>query len=95
VTVRRSEWDVSDVGADPEWREDWCAWLARYGIDPQDVCVPGWIEADDDARTLRFPVYVHDEHGRLVLRPHGLGLERTLRTLQLKAPALPFPEAGW
>jgi hypothetical protein len=93
VTVRRSEWEIDDL-ADVQWREDWCTWLERYGIAPSSVCVPGWLEADDDARQIRYLAYVHDEHGRPVLRPHKLGVERTVRVLQLEARALPFPEAS-
>lgn len=100
--IRRSVWEIEDL-ADVQWREDWCAWLERYGISPNEVCVPGWLEADDDARQIRYEAYTCDAAGRHVIAHdrcdhdadvRHCGTAREVRVVQLEAPALPFPEVS-
>lgn len=93
MTVRRIEWH--GLPPEPE-RLAWCDWLTRFGIDPRDVATtPGWLEADDEARQIRFLALVRDENGRTSLDPDDPSrrLATVPSVVQLEAPALPFPEA--
>jgi hypothetical protein len=92
VTIRRVRWD--NIPEESK-RLAWVTWLERYGIDPHDVgTTPGWLEADDDTRTVTFLELVRDTDGRVMLDPANPGRAWTRpRVVQLDAPALPFPEA--
>jgi hypothetical protein len=78
--ARWTSWDTT-IYTD-RLNETWAEWFVAYGIDPYDVCVPGWVEADDVQRTITYLAIVRDENG---------GITRERRVLQLEAPALPFP----
>jgi hypothetical protein len=74
-------------------REAWLTWLRRHGLDPMEVCVgPGEIIADDHARSITYLSFVLDEKGGYRLDPKDRNRAlRERRTVQLEAPALPFP----
>jgi hypothetical protein len=52
---------------DAEYREQILAWLRANGIDPADV--PGRARASVVDGMLTVPLYVRNEHGRLVIDP--------------------------
>lgn len=85
--ARWTRWDTT-VYTD-RLNETWAEWFAAYGIDPRDVSVPGWVEADDVQRTITYLAIVRDENGRVI--PALGGITRERRVFQLEAPALPFP----
>jgi len=81
MSVRRVE-ITEDFHRWPD-RMDWLTWVQRCGLDPNNTCLPGWIECDDDARTVtaltifKVPAPVH--------------IDRRPLTVQLESRALPFP----
>jgi hypothetical protein len=75
-------------------REAWIQWAERMGLDPMRVVVPGWIEADDDARTVTALCNIPSPDGRGTLYDREtMTLTHVELVLQLESPALPFPEA--
>ena len=70
-----------------------CKWLQRHSIDPNDVCVPGWIERSDRTRRVCYLTYVRDGDGRV--RSDPLDFNEPYRVVgisQLEAPPLPWPD---
>lgn len=98
--------DFPRLPDEPE-RLGWSEWLGRHGIDPRDVAVaPGWIEADDDSRTITYLALPRDDKGQMQLdrrgcprhkptgadgRPCMCDVVKEPRYVQLEAHALPFP----
>jgi len=71
-------------------RQTWITWLRNFGIDPDDVLLdPFFLVAEDDRRTIRYLGVVRDEDGMPRLR--GTQIGRCAVTVQLEAPAPPFP----
>ena len=56
----------------------WSAWFERMGIDPNEVPLSASIVCDDEARTVTYPRVTGWDESENV-------------TIQLEAPALPFP----
>lgn len=65
---------------------DWEIWARRCGLDPEDTAVPGWIECDDDARTVTALT--------IFRAPAPEYLVRNAFMVQLESRALPFPAVG-
>lgn len=74
----------------PEELDAWQTYLRRHGVDPADVAVPGLLKADDTARTLSWLTLDRDAEGRILLVDRAV--VHVERTVQLEAPALPFPD---
>lgn len=91
MAVRRVDFDGAFWG----WpsRTDWCEFVRRFGFDPNLVAVPGFVEADDEARTISAECYVRAENGNLVIDETGDAAVRVVRVVQLESPALPMPRA--
>lgn len=86
--IRRAEWDAG-LFQHSAW-DEWRTWVKRHGFEENDTPVPGWAEADDDARTVTVltRVFVHDPaRSGVVIDQVDIPV-----THQLEAPALPFPE---
>ena len=88
--------------ADPGFREAWCEWFRKHGIDPNVVAVPGWVWADDDASRITWDAYHHTDGKNPIHfawkcpdNPRGTPTDihvcRVERMVQLEAPALPMP----
>jgi hypothetical protein len=93
TTTRRSRVLPGPELYHPGEREAWAEWLKRYGAEPGEVVIPGMIVADDTARTIGWLTLDRTPDGRLVPNPDVPGQPRyLLRTVQLEAPALPFPD---
>jgi hypothetical protein len=101
--ARQHPWEIIYVGAQrqarhagglgDEDRRTWITWLRRFGIDPDDVLLdPFFLVAEDDHRTIRYLGAVRNEDGTPLLR--GTQIERCVVTVQLEAPAPPFPGEG-
>lgn len=70
----------------------WCEWLTHHGIDPDDVCVPGWIERREAERQVVWLAYSRDERGRVLLDDGRDDVQREVHVQQLEAHPSPFPE---
>jgi hypothetical protein len=77
-------------GLGDEDRRPWITWLRRFGIDPEDVLLdPFFLVAEDDNRTIRYLGAVRQPNGTPLMRDGRI--ERCVVTVQLEAPAPPFP----
>jgi hypothetical protein len=82
-----------DFGSWPT-RKAWIEWAERMGLDPKRVMIPGYIEADDDARTVSAHCNVVGPDGKpLIDQANGGWSARVHLVVQLESPALPMPEA--
>lgn len=77
-------------------------WLRRHGCDAGQVCVPGWIERDEENFRVRYLAYHLNERGnRHPVPGTGGWMDRPdyrepvvateVHTVQLEGPPLPFP----
>jgi hypothetical protein len=72
----------------------WMEWTRRMGLDPDMIAVPGYIEADDDARTVTAPCHVRSaKDGYIEMDDSGQSVLLTVLVVQLESPALPMPKA--
>ena len=88
--VRRVDLDEEFWG----WpnRAEWCEMVQRMGLDPNLVAVPGYIEADDEARTITAECYVrHEKQGYVLTDETGHRAKRVAVVVQLESRALPMP----
>jgi len=70
--------------------EAWATWFERMGLNPNEVPLTASIFCDDDARTITYPVVAYDERGQAKIDADGFLISEDV-TIQLEAPALPFP----
>lgn len=65
----------------------------RYGAEPDEVVIPGMVVADDAARTIGWLTVDRTPDGRWRHHPDDpTRFLYVMRTVQLEAPALPFPD---
>lgn len=62
---------------------EWQAWLRAYGIEPNCVVIPGWIEVD--GRVIRYLA------GHIVARPGRDEFETHAREVLAGSDVAPFP----
>lgn len=67
----------------------WATWLARHGIDPEDVVLGPPLVCDDQTRTVRYTAPDRHPNGQAVIGEHGVATH--VAVVQLEAPALPMP----
>lgn len=82
--MRRAEYDWPLAQ-----REAWCDWMRKHGLNPNDVALPGWVEADDASRTVRAVCYERDASGRI--RIEGDEAVRSVVEVQLESRPMPLP----
>lgn len=85
------------VAMDPVDEHAWRTWLARHGIDPEDVLLDNELTCDDERRQIRYETLARDDNGKVIIDYDTDGLpyfRRTMAVVQLEAPALPFPPNG-
>jgi hypothetical protein len=70
----------------------WAEWFERMGLPANEVPLTASILCDDEARTVTFPVVDYDEDGKYKMADDGETILSKDVTIQLEAPALPFPE---
>jgi hypothetical protein len=70
-------------------QEAWCTWLRAHRINPMDVPVPGWLEVDDEARTIRYLSVLRNGKTTAIVRRWRF--LRFVAVRQLRGPVLPFP----
>ncbi|MGH3447092.1 MAG: hypothetical protein ACRDP4_05670 [Nocardioidaceae bacterium] len=76
----------------PETEQAWLVWCARMAVDLQRVICPGRIEADDEARQVRYLTWTPDADHKPQLDPKVSGrLLCHLEVVQLEAAPLPMP----
>lgn len=66
---------------DPDERNEWAQWFERHGIDPHTLHSHLSVVVDDERRRITYAA-----------AREGGGIDA--RSVQLKARALPFPDAG-
>lgn len=68
----------------------WRTWVERHGLDPKRILLATPITANDATRTVTA-YYLRLDHGHVVHQGDGnFAIDRV--TVQLEAPALPFPQ---
>jgi hypothetical protein len=65
----------------------WITWATQHGLDTLQVAVPGWIERDDDARTVTAAYWDVEAREKRISKTRPF-------TVQLESRALPFPAVG-
>jgi len=76
-----------DVFVDaPVWQE----WLLRHSIDPNEVCVPGWIRRDLTRYRVEYLSYKRNERGKFYAVDDEVVTEA--RYVQLEGPPMRFPQ---
>jgi len=78
----------------PDDGEAWRLWFERMGLPANEVPLSASILCDDDARTITYPQVAYDENGRYRMADDGETILSEDVTIQLEAPALPFPREG-
>jgi hypothetical protein len=71
----------------------WSDWLRQHGVDPRDVPLHGWVEADAERERITYLAYARGPRGEVLVAEDRRSARTEIRRAHLGHPPAPFPDA--